>query len=212
MSFGATKMRLGGRVQAREEKPDAPNERRVWTQMQTISRLFDSHAQAARAVARLQAGGIRRRQISVVGSYNDNDEPISVAGYYDDEMSALWRGAGAGAALGATAGLLAGFSAFGAQGIDPAGMTGMALVGAAWGGFGGGLLGTFANFAQKPGKPKIAEGVVLVMARVDEKQAGAAQAVLRSSVEMPRRICRSGQMKTSAYTNSSRLRVQSGAR
>ncbi|MES0069326.1 hypothetical protein NKJ73_26460 [Mesorhizobium sp. M0074] len=175
--------------------------------MQTISRLFNSHAQAARAVARLQAAGIRRRQISVVGSYNDNDEPISVAGYYDDEMSALWRGAVAGAALGATAGLLAGFSAFGVQGLDPAGMTGMALVGAAWGGFAGVLLGTFANFAQKPRKPKIAEGVVLVMARVDERQAGAAHTVLRSFAEMP-----SGPMKRSALPNSSRLRVRSGAR
>ncbi|MER8425599.1 hypothetical protein [Mesorhizobium sp. M1403] len=127
-------------------------------------------------------------------------------------MSALWRGPGVGAVVGAAAGLLAGFGAFGAQGIDPAGMTGMALVGTAWGGFAGGLLGTLANFAQKPGKPKIAEGVVLVMARVDEKQAGAAQTVFRSSVEMPQLICASGQMKRSAYTNSSRLRVRSGAR
>jgi hypothetical protein len=180
--------------------------------MKTISRLFDSHAQAARAVGSLQAAGIRRRQISVVGSYNDNDEPISIAGSYDDEMSALWQGPGLGAALGAAAGLLSGFSAFGAQGIDPGGMAGMALVGAAWGGFAGGLLGAFTNFAQKSGEPKVAEGVVLVMARVDEKQAGAAQAVLRSSVGMTQRICPSGPMKRSAYINSGRVRVRSGAR
>ncbi|MER8681092.1 hypothetical protein [Mesorhizobium sp. M1405] len=83
----------------------------------------------------------------------------------------------------------------------------MALVGAAWGGFAGVLLGTFANFAQKPRKPKIAEGVVLVMARIDEKQAGAAHTVLRNSAEMP-----AGPMKRSALPNSSRLRVRSGAR
>ncbi|MER8421777.1 hypothetical protein NKG60_30685 [Mesorhizobium sp. M1428] len=146
--------------------------------MQTISRLFDTYSQASHAVSRLQAAGIPRRQISVVGSYNDNQEPISVAGACDDEMSTLWRGAGVGAVVGGPAGLLAGFGAFGALGIDLAGVAGMALIGMTWGGFAGGLVETLTGFPQTPRQPKIAEGVILVMARVDEKQAGAAQVAL----------------------------------
>jgi hypothetical protein len=124
--------------------------------MRTISRLFDSHAQAARAVAALQAAGLPREQISVIGSYNDNGEQICVVGPYTDEMSAVWRGPGAGVVLGAAAGLLAGVGAFGGAGTGPVGAAaGLALVGAAWGGFVGGLIGTLADLAKKPGEPML---------------------------------------------------------
>jgi hypothetical protein len=175
--------------------------------MRTISRLFDSHAQVARAVATPQAAGIPREQISVVGSYNDNGEQICVVGSYNDEMGAVWRGPGAGVVVGTAAGLLAGVGAFGGAGTGPVGaVAGLALVGAAWGGFVGGLIGTLADLAKKPGEPNVAQGVILVMARVDEKQAGAAQAVLRRDDPFFRTD------KTGAYTNPSWVRVQSGAK
>jgi hypothetical protein len=134
-------------------------------QMRTISRLFDSRDQAARAVAALQAAGVPHEQISVIGPY-------------DDEIGAVLRGPG-GAAIGAAAGLLVGLGAFGATATDPVGAAaGMVLVGAACGGFAGKLLQASADLAKKPGEPNVAQGVIFVMVRVDEKQADTAQAAL----------------------------------
>ena len=134
-------------------------------QMRTISRLFDSRDQAARAVAALQAAGIPHEQISVIGPY-------------EDEIGAALRGPG-GAAIGAAAGLLVGLSAFGTTGIDPVGAAaGMVLVGAACGGFAGGLLQASAGHAKKPDEQNVAQAVIFVMAHVDEKQVDTVQAVL----------------------------------
>ncbi|RUU26843.1 MAG: hypothetical protein EOQ98_19910 [Mesorhizobium sp.] len=136
--------------------------------MRTISRLFDSRDQAARAVAALQAAGVSHEQISVIGPY-------------DDEIGAVLRGPG-GAALGAAAGLLIGLWTFGTTGIDPVGAAaGLTLVGGACGGFAGGLLQTLAK---KPGEPNLVQGVILVMAHVDENQADTAQAALGSPVPL----------------------------
>ncbi|MCV3206747.1 hypothetical protein OHD62_00570 [Mesorhizobium sp. YC-39] len=170
--------------------------------MRTISRLFDSHSQAASAVAALRASGVPREQITVVGAYNDNGEHISVVGSYSDETS-VWLGPSAGMAIGATAGLLAGFGSS-AVGM----MAGLALVGAAWGGFAGGLCSILTDFGKKTGQLNVAQGVILVMARVDEERAATAEAVLRGAEKLtqPSRL-----RKTGAYTNSSRVRVQSGA-
>ncbi|MER8439096.1 hypothetical protein [Mesorhizobium sp. M1393] len=135
--------------------------------MRTISRLFDSRDQAARAVAALQAAGVSHEQISVIGPY-------------DDEISAALRGPGGGA-RGAAAGLLIGLGAFGATGIDPVGAAaGMVLVGAACGGFAGGLLQTSADLAKKPSEPDVVQGVIFVVAHVDENQADTAQGVLEN--------------------------------
>ncbi|PAQ07024.1 hypothetical protein CIT26_21555 [Mesorhizobium temperatum] len=147
--------------------------------MRTISKLFDSHDQAARAVAALQAAGVSHEQISVIGPY-------------DDEIGAVLRGPG-GAALGAAAGLLIGLSAFGTTGIDPVGsVAGMVLVGGACGGFAGGLLQAFADVAKKPGEPNVVQGVILVMAHVDEKQADTAQAVLENPVHVTQLVATAG--------------------
>jgi hypothetical protein len=147
--------------------------------MRTISRLFDSHDEAARAVAALQAAGISHEQISVIGPY-------------DDEIGAVLRGPGS-AALGAAAGLLIGLGAFGATGIDPVGaVAGMVLVGGTCGGFAGGLLQAFADLAKKPGEQKAAQGVIFVMAQVDEKQADSAQAALGSPVHVTQLLATAG--------------------
>ncbi|MET3579662.1 hypothetical protein ABID19_002693 [Mesorhizobium robiniae] len=147
--------------------------------MRTISRLFDSHDEAARAVAALQAAGISHEQISVIGPY-------------DDEIGAVMRGPG-GAALGAAAGLLVGLGAFGATGIDPVGaVAGMVLVGGACGGFAGGLLQAFADPAKKPGEPHVIQGVIFVMAHVDEEQANKAQAALGNPVPVEQLVATAG--------------------
>ncbi|WP_287198790.1 hypothetical protein [Mesorhizobium sp.] len=147
--------------------------------MRTISRLFDSRDQAARAVAALQAAGVSHEQISVIGPY-------------DDEISAVLRGPG-GVAFGAAAGLLIGLVAFGATGIDPVGaVAGMVLVGGVCGGFAGGLLQASADVAKKPGEPNVAQGVIFVMAQVDEKQADTAQAALENPVRVTQLVATVG--------------------
>ncbi|MER8704813.1 hypothetical protein [Mesorhizobium sp. M0323] len=146
--------------------------------MRTISRLFDSHDQAARAVEALQAAGIARHQISIIGPY-------------DDEIGAVLRVPGTGAALGA-AGLLAGLGAFDIPGIDPlgAGWLASALVGAALGCVAGRLFGALSDIGKQPGKPDAAQGVILVLAHVDERQADSAQAVLGASVQATQSLAR----------------------
>ncbi|RWK51331.1 hypothetical protein [Mesorhizobium sp.] len=147
--------------------------------MRTISRLFDSRDEAARAVAALQAAGVSHERISVIGPY-------------DDEISAVLRGPG-GAALGAAAGLSIGLGAFAATGIDPVGaVAGLTLVGGAFGGFAGGLLQASADVAKQPGEPNVEQGVIFVMAQVDEKQAEAAQAVLENPVSVTQLVATAG--------------------
>ncbi|CAH2405346.1 hypothetical protein [Mesorhizobium escarrei] len=147
--------------------------------MRTISRLFDSRDQAARAVAALEAAGVSPDQISVIGPY-------------DDEIRAVLRGPG-GAALGAAAGLLIGLGAFGATGIDPVGaVAGLVLVGGACGGFASGLLQASADVANKSGEPNVAQGVIFVMAQVDENQADTAQTVLENPVRVTQLVATVG--------------------
>ncbi|RWO58981.1 hypothetical protein [Mesorhizobium sp.] len=147
--------------------------------MRTISRLFDSRDQAARAVAALQAAGVSQEQISVIGPY-------------DDEIRAVLRGPG-GAALGAAAGLLIGLGAFEATGIDPVGaVAGLTLVGGACGGLAGGLLQASADVARQPGEPNVEQGVIFVMVQVNENQADAAQAVLENPVRVTQLVATAG--------------------
>ncbi|MER8479484.1 hypothetical protein NKJ09_03160 [Mesorhizobium sp. M0189] len=147
--------------------------------MRTISRLFDSHDQAARAVETLQAAGIARQEISVIGPY-------------DDEIGAVLRDPGTGTVLGAAAGLLAGLGAFDMPGIDPlgAGWLASALVGAVLGGVAGRLFATLSRIGKQPGQPDAAQGVILVLAHVDERQADTAQAVLGASVQATQSLAR----------------------
>lgn len=134
--------------------------------MRTISRLFDSHAEAARVAGDLVTAGIPRVQIAVIGPYND-------------EVGSLWASRPA-PILGAAAGVLAYLIAVAVHGIDPlaAGLLATALVGAFCGGVAGGLLGTFTTFAVKPDDPSVAQGIILVTAHVDDDETDIAQAVL----------------------------------
>jgi hypothetical protein len=147
--------------------------------MRTISRLFDSHAEAAHAIGALQAAGVPRVEITVIGPY-------------EDEVGAALRGPGLVGALGAAFASLAGLSAFAINGVDPlgAGLLATTVVGAACGGVAGWFLGIFAEVAIRPGEPSVDQGVSLVMANVDEKQADTAQAVLGHSVQMTELVAR----------------------
>jgi hypothetical protein len=130
--------------------------------MRTISRLFDSHAEAAGVAGDLVAAGVPSVQIAVIGPYQD-------------EVGVLGSPA---VILGAVGGVLACLSAMAVYGVDslPAGLS-TALICAVCGCGAGGLLGASIRAAIKP-DDSITEGIVLVTAHVDENEADLAQAVL----------------------------------
>ncbi|TPK95035.1 hypothetical protein FJ934_12980 [Mesorhizobium sp. B2-4-12] len=132
--------------------------------MQTISRLFDSHGEAARVAGDLVAAGIPCVRIAIIGPYHD-------------EIGILRTPA---VILGAVAGVLACLSAVAVYGVSslPAGLSATAMIGALCGGGAGALLGAFVPTAKRPDDRSAAEGIVLVTAHVDETETDIAQAVL----------------------------------
>lgn len=132
--------------------------------MRTISKLFDSHSEAARVAGELVAVGVPRVHIAVIGPYQD-------------EVGVLKS---PGVILGAVGAVLACLSAMIVYGADslPTGLSATALICAACGGGAGGLLGAFITAATKPDDRSVAERIVLVTAHVDEHETDIAQAVL----------------------------------
>lgn len=131
--------------------------------MPTISKLFDSHAEAARIAGDLVAVGVPRVQIAIIGPYQDEVEFLRTPGVL----------------LGAVGAVLACLSAMIVYGADPlpAGLSATALICTICGGGAGGLLGAFITTAA-PNDRSVAEGIVLVTAHVDENETDIAQAVL----------------------------------
>jgi hypothetical protein len=134
--------------------------------MPTISRLFDSQAEAARVASDLVKAGVPRVQIAIIGPYSD-------------EVGSLWASA-LGSIVGAAGGGLACLSAVAGHGIGPfaASVLATAVAGTVCGGVAGGLLGTFTTTAVTTDDRSRTEGIVLVTAHVDETETDIAQAVL----------------------------------
>ena len=126
--------------------------------MRTISKLFDSHSEAARVVGDLVAVGVPRVQIAIIGPYQD-------------EVGILRS---PGVILGAVGAVLACLSAM----IVYGGLSATALICAACGGGAGGLLGACIAAATKLDGRTVAGRIVLVTAHVDEHETDIAQAVL----------------------------------
>ncbi len=114
----------------------------------TIPALFDSYADAERAVGQLEAAGVARNDISVVSNATSGDHAAERKG--DDVGEDASKGAGAGALVGGAGGLLAGLGALAIPGLGPivalgwlastaAGAAAGSLVGAAAGGIVGAL-------------------------------------------------------------------------
>jgi len=129
--------------------------------MRTISKLFDSHAEAARVAGVLVAVGVPRVQIAVIGPYRDEVAVFKSPGVILGTVGAAL------ACLGAMA--VCGVSPF------PAGLPSTALVCAVCA---GGLLGAFVTTAAMPDDRSVADGIVLVTAHVDENATDIVQAVL----------------------------------
>jgi len=118
---------------------------------QTITRLYNSRAEARAAVSRLEAAGVSHGDISILVSNADNayDEktksfPDRDLDGKDDRAEGAAAGGGVGAAIGGAAGLLTGLGLIAIPGVGPvvaAGWLVATLTGAVAGGATGGVIG-----------------------------------------------------------------------
>jgi hypothetical protein len=159
----------------------------------TISRLYDSYADAERAVARLESAGVAHSDISIVANNSDNwfsgDRKDRDRDGVDDRAESAGKGAGIGAGLGGAAGLLAGLGLLAIPGLGPvvaAGWLASTAVGAAAGAATGGIVGALTEAGiSKEDAHAYAEGVrrggTLVSARVAEADRARLEGLLNES-------------------------------
>jgi hypothetical protein len=142
----------------------------------TISRLFDSHTDAAQAVQDLEGAGVDHDRISLISNNADN---AYARGDGDDTAEGAGKGAATGGAIGAAGGLLAGLGMLAIPGLGPVVAAGWlastavgTAVGAAAGGAAGGILGALKDAGHSDEDAHVyAEGVrrggSLVSVKVD---------------------------------------------
>ncbi len=160
----------------------------------TISRLYDSYADAQRAVTSLEAAGVPHSDLSIVANNSDNwynaDKKVDRdRDGVDDRAEGAATGAGIGAGLGGAAGLLAGLGLLAIPGLGPvvaAGWLASTALGATAGAATGGVVGalTQAGISDEEA-PLYAEGVrrggTLVSARVPDADRARFEAILNQS-------------------------------
>ncbi len=149
--------------------------------MQTVSRVYDSYAQARNAVTAIEAAGVRSSEVSLVANKYVSDK-------YDDvtEVSKTATGAGIGGVVGGGAGLLAGLGLLAIPGLGPVvavGWLASLAVGAVAVAAAGGLVGALISV----GIPEehahvysesVRRGGTLVSAKVEDPDAARIQSVL----------------------------------
>jgi hypothetical protein len=167
----------------------------------TISRLYNSHAEARSAVRDLEAAGVSHGDISIIANNADNWYDAKKSAYpdrdldgRDDRAEGAAAGGGIGAAAGGTVGLLTGLGIMAIPGVGPvvaAGWLAATLAGAAAGGATGGIIGALSQQAglSKEDSELYAEGLrrggAVVSARVEDADAARLQAILdRSAVRI----------------------------
>jgi hypothetical protein len=168
----------------------------------TISRLYNSYAEAKEAVRSLEAAGVKHNDISILASNADNwysedrkgdTFPDRDLDGKDDRAEAGRTGAGVGAAIGSAAGLLAGLGLMAIPGVGPvvaAGWLVSTLTGAVAGGATGGVIGALTQAGvSKEDADIYAEGLrrggAVVSARVVDADASRLQVLMdRSAVRL----------------------------
>ena len=169
----------------------------------TISRLYNSNAEARAAVRDLEAAGVSHGDISILASNADNwydsknnTYPDRDLDGKDDRAEGARTGAGVGAAAGGAAGLLAGLGLLAIPGVGPvvaAGWLVATLAGAATGGAVGGVVGALSQAGISDEDAEVyAEGLrrggAVVSARIKDADAARLQAIMdRSSVNITER-------------------------
>ena len=149
--------------------------------MKTISRAYDSYAQARAAVEAVEKAGIPSADVSIVANKYVSAEYADV-----DDVNGAAAGAGIGGALGAGAGLLAGLGLLAIPGLGPvvaAGWLASAAAVAAGGAVAGGIVGALVDagtdrvhadvYAES-----VRRGGTLVTVRVPDQDAARAEALL----------------------------------
>jgi len=151
--------------------------------MKTVSRVYDTYAQARAAVSAIEAAGVPSAEMSFVANKYVSDEYAGV-----DEVNKTATGAGIGGAVGGSAGLLAGLGLLAIPGLGPvvaAGWLATTAVGAAAGATAGGLVGALVGAGESEEHANVyfesvRRGGTLVTARVANQDAPRIQAVLDS--------------------------------
>ena len=111
--------------------------------MLTMSKVYDSYAQAQSTVEELERAGIAAADVSLVANKYVSDKYDNV-----EESTATETGAGVGAAVGGGVGLLAGLGLLAIPGLGPvvaAGWLAATAVGAIGGAITGGLVGALVE-------------------------------------------------------------------
>jgi hypothetical protein len=156
--------------------------------IQTITALFDTYAHAKQAVHLLDEAGIHSADISLVSHAGDEAEAEDVA---EDGAKGATVGGEIGAGLGAAGGLLAGLGIVAIPGLGAVFAAGWlfatafgALAGAGIGAAAGSLIAglTHAGVSEADAHvmaESVRRGGAVVSARVDERHAQAAAAILR---------------------------------
>jgi hypothetical protein len=160
----------------------------------TISRLYDTYADAQRAVTSLEAAGVPHSDLSIVANNSDNwygaDTKVDRdRDGTDDRAEGAATGAGIGAGLGGAAGLLAGLGLLAIPGLGPvvaAGWLASTALGATAGAATGGIVGALTQSGvSEEEAPLYAEGVrrggTLVSARVPDADRARFEALLSQS-------------------------------
>ena len=149
--------------------------------MKTISRAYDTHADARAAVAALEKAGAPSQDISLVANKCVSAELDDVEKYPDAAT-----GIGLGTALGGGAGLLAGLGILTIPGLGPvvaAGWLASIAVGAMAGAAAGGVVGALvdAGLSKEHAdvySEAVRRGCTLVSARVADRDSARIQAIL----------------------------------
>jgi hypothetical protein len=158
---------------------------------QTLTRLFDTYADAERAVTELERLGVPHSDISIVGHKHDTAHDGRT---YDDAgdhaADDASKGASAGGVLGAAGGLLAGLGLLAIPGLGPVVAAGWlastavgAVVGAVAGGAVGGIVGALTHAGVSEEDANVyAEGVrrggTLVSVKTGDSHLEAARTVM----------------------------------
>lgn len=165
----------------------------------TITRLYNSHAEANAVVEALRAANIGDRNISVLVSNTDEWYRDKRPATYpdkdfdgrDDRAEAAGAGAGIGAAVGGALGALTGLGLMAIPGVGPivaAGWLVATLTGAAAGGATGGIIGALTQAGASPEEAEVyAEGIrrggAVVSVRVEDADRARVAAIMdRSSI------------------------------
>lgn len=155
--------------------------------VRTVTGLYDSYEDAARAIHNLADAGVSDNDLGLVVNNADNQYALSDDDARVEDKTAAGAGASIGTVLGGGAGLLAGFGMLAIPGIGPvvaAGWLVSTAAGAAAGAAAGGLLGALTREGVNTEHAHIyAEAVrrggALVIARVPGRQAAAVEKIMR---------------------------------